>query len=138
MSTLSSPTTAELSRLAGQANASHQKAGESIVAAIIHALEAGRALVEAQGLVPYGQWSRWLTDNFKGADRSARRWMRLIHQASRMMVANFAISEGCRLTGPMRNQRLLPLTLIPTPGVTAMTRRTTETMPMKTASVRQW
>lgn len=75
---------ADLVRLAGQANAAHQKAGESIVAALINGMEAGRALVQAQQLVPYGQWESWLAANFQGADRSARRWMRLYRERDRL------------------------------------------------------
>jgi len=84
MSTLEVSSTVELSRLAERANAAHQKAGDSIVSAIIHGLEAGKALVEAQSLVPYGQWGEWLSANFKGADRSARRWMRLYRERDRL------------------------------------------------------
>lgn len=76
--------TTDLARLAGEANTAHQRAGESIVSAIMHGLEAGRALLAAQDLVPYGRWGGWLAENFKGSDRSARRWMRLYRQRERL------------------------------------------------------
>ena len=79
-----SPESDRLSALANHANDAHARAGDAVVSALRHALEAGRALSEAQALVPYGEWERWLAEHFRGSPRSARRWMRLYRERERL------------------------------------------------------
>jgi hypothetical protein len=61
--------------LAVLANASHHVARQHVRAGVEHALRAGRALTLAKQQIAHGEWTDWLTANFEGTPRTARRWM---------------------------------------------------------------
>lgn len=66
-----------LSSLAEVARREHGlalQAGESM---LLHAVQAGEALLEAQSQVEEGGWGRWLAANFTASDRTAKQYMRI-------------------------------------------------------------
>ncbi len=69
--------TAPLAHLALRANAGHEAALQCLNSSVAHAREAGKALLQAKDLVPYGQWLKWQKANLKFAVRTAELYMRL-------------------------------------------------------------
>ncbi|MGH7134212.1 MAG: hypothetical protein ACREHD_00645, partial [Pirellulales bacterium] len=57
----------DLARLADCANEAHSKVVGAMQQAVLHALEAGQALLEAKRLCRKGAWTAWLTDNFRAS-----------------------------------------------------------------------
>jgi hypothetical protein len=92
--------------LAAQINEHHRAAERAVNEALRHALEAGRLLIEAKGLVAHGGWLPWLRENFEGSGRTARiymmvarRWPEL--QANRQRAADLSLRGAVKLlTGP--------------------------------------
>lgn len=66
-----------LERLAQRAMRAHDNFQASMRQALVHALEAGQALLEAKALCPDKQWTKWLTANFRPSAATARGYMRL-------------------------------------------------------------
>ncbi len=92
----------EITTLASAINTEHRKAQECAQAAIDHAYEAGRLLVEAKATVPHGEWGAWLAANFEGSDRTARGYMRLANNweaiaAKRQSSADLSIDGALQL-----------------------------------------
>jgi hypothetical protein len=69
-----------LGALAERINDEHQQAEAAAQSAIYHALEAGRLLNEAKGLVPHGQWLPWLQEHCSVTPRSAQIYMKLARE----------------------------------------------------------
>lgn len=67
----------DLARLAACANEAHDKVAGAIQQAVLHALEAGQALLAAKRLCPKGAWTAWLKDHFRASVRTAQGYMRL-------------------------------------------------------------
>jgi Protein of unknown function (DUF3102) len=90
-------TDTKLSDLAGQANAEHANAQRSARQAVAHAVNAGKFLLQAKSLLPHGNWSQWLTDNFAASGRTARAYMLLakrlpeLNESKRQRVANLPL-----------------------------------------------
>ena len=63
--------------IAGRANAAHNRAVQAASKAILHARDAGRALIEAKAVVGHGAWRAWLQGNFAASERQAQRYMSL-------------------------------------------------------------
>lgn len=75
--TLAKQSPASLSELASTATREHGlaiQAGESM---LLHAVQAGEALLEAKEQVETGEWVRWLKANFPASDRTAKQYMRI-------------------------------------------------------------
>lgn len=68
----------DLARLAECANEAHSKVAGAIQQAVLHALEAGQALLEAKRLCLKGAWTAWLKANFRGSARTAQGYVRLV------------------------------------------------------------
>ena len=63
--------------LAAEIEAAHLGCTRSTAEVIRHALEAGRGLIEAKGLVPHGEWVTWLQANLPTISvRTCQRYMR--------------------------------------------------------------
>ncbi|HVA51079.1 MAG TPA: hypothetical protein VNH11_32360 [Pirellulales bacterium] len=56
-----------LAQLAEVANRAHDGVLKAAREAVMRALEAGRALVEAKEICPKGTWTAWLAGNFGGS-----------------------------------------------------------------------
>jgi hypothetical protein len=67
----------DLARLAACANEAHHKVAGAIQQAVLHALQAGQALLEAKRLCKKGTWTGWLKANFRASARTAQGYMRL-------------------------------------------------------------
>ena len=48
-------------------------------ASAVHAIAAGRLLIEAKALIGHGRWSRWLKENVGFSERTAQRYMQLVN-----------------------------------------------------------
>ena len=68
----------DLARLAQCANEAHNKVAGAVQQAVLHALEAGQALLEAKRLCGKGAWTAWLKAHFRASARTARGYMRLV------------------------------------------------------------
>src|SRR4051812_25111866 len=55
------------------------------------AVEVGRLLTEAKGLLPHGEWAAWLREHCRISHRTASRYMRLASDGNWPRVANLAI-----------------------------------------------
>jgi len=66
-----------LAELAETIRTGHKAIGAAMRNALRIALDSGDALIEAQGLVPAGQWGRWLRDNCFLSTRTAQLYMQL-------------------------------------------------------------
>jgi hypothetical protein len=64
-----------LEELAERANTAHNLAKDAAVRFCRHSIEAGMALLEAQGLCPKRAWGAWLADHFDWSERTAFRYM---------------------------------------------------------------
>lgn len=67
----------ELVRLATWLQREHDLATRHAESALHHARQAGELLLQAKALVGHGAWEGWLSANFPGSARTARRYMRL-------------------------------------------------------------
>jgi len=76
-SKLTNANQADLRTLAKTVRTAHQAVGTAMRNAVTHSLDAGDALIEAQGLVPAGQWGRWLRENCFLSTRTAQLYMQL-------------------------------------------------------------
>jgi site-specific DNA-methyltransferase (adenine-specific) len=83
-----------LDELAVRANDEHRLGNEAARDAANHWVAAGRALLEAKAQVGHGEWLPWLTTNFEGSERTARRYMTVA--ANRTRVADLD-AEGLSL-----------------------------------------
>ena len=70
-------TTTRLRTLAERINVEHHAFETTYGAAINHAREAGRLLLEAKAKLDYGQWTPWLTENVEFSERTARVYMQI-------------------------------------------------------------
>jgi len=66
-----------LTDLAAEINEEHHACERAALAAVRHALEAGRLLEEAKAGVKRGGWAGWLAKNFDGSQRTAQVYMQL-------------------------------------------------------------
>ena len=61
----------KLAGLALEANEAHARAQDCFSRGVEHATRAGKALVKAKAQLGHGEWGRWLSDNFRGSERTA-------------------------------------------------------------------
>ena len=88
-----------LTELAKRINDEHDKAESSLKAGLQHALECGKALMEAKTKCPHGGWASWLELQCTVSHRTANIYMRLARQwpklgANSQRVANFSLREA--------------------------------------------
>ena len=91
-----------LPELAQRIRAEHAAVVRAAADVLAHVLDAGRALIAAQNLVPTGQWGHWLRRNCDVSERHARRYIALTqaYEASGHSVS--ADLVGMSLRGLMR------------------------------------
>lgn len=70
-------TAANLEDMAARANAAHAQVMATARHAVENALLAGQTLLRAKRLCPFGTWRDWLSENFKGSERTAQAYMRM-------------------------------------------------------------
>lgn len=70
-------TSLSLDELAGRANAEHEKVGQSLTDALIHALAAGEVLLVAREQVGPRGWVKWCAENVEIADSTIGTYMRI-------------------------------------------------------------
>jgi hypothetical protein len=105
------PPTADL---AARIQAAHEAAQSAMRSAVIHAVEAGRLLMEAKKLVRHGNWTGWLKQNCEFSERTAQGYIRLARELSKLAepkaqrVADLslrealkAVSSGARRLSPL-------------------------------------
>src|SRR5271165_6672698 len=76
-----------LSDLARRINAEHTAVIDAVRRGALHAIEAGKLLLQAQALVPFGEWLDWLPVNTKFSERTAQIYMQLA-QGEHLLLAN--------------------------------------------------
>lgn len=81
---------AKLTRLAEVAKRAHEGVVEAAREAVLRALEAGRALLEAKEICRKGTWTAWLTSHFERSTSSAYDYMRIA-----LFVAKNGNDPGC-------------------------------------------
>ena len=74
------PSAPALTDLAGRINAEHEKCLSAARAAISHALEAGRLLIEAKAQLGHGEWIPWMQENCRFSERTAQAYMRVVRR----------------------------------------------------------
>ncbi len=73
--------TSKLSTLAVKINLTHADCESNLRKSLTSAIEAGKLLADAKGLVPHGEWLPWLTNNCSCGERTAQGYMRLAKNA---------------------------------------------------------
>jgi len=80
-----------LPELAARANRAHGDIGKASKRLLEHAIEAGKALKEAQGLAGHGRWYKWLKDNCpKISPRRAAEYMSLWKNRDKIEIGGTA------------------------------------------------
>jgi hypothetical protein len=77
-----------LEELASKIRAEYAQVCKSFGNGILHALEAGRLLLEAKSAVPHGRWLAWLAQNCDLPPRTANRYMRLAKHPTPLLEAD--------------------------------------------------
>jgi hypothetical protein len=75
-----------LPALAADANREYALVLSGVVDSVKHAISCGDALRRARKLIPHGEWLPWVAANFSGTERTARRYLQLA--ANRTRVAD--------------------------------------------------
>lgn len=81
-------TAVPLADLANRANVEHHAYETTQAAALQHAIAAGEALIDAKRLVPHGGWLPWVAENCDFGERTARRYMLIARNRSRVSDLN--------------------------------------------------
>jgi hypothetical protein len=92
----------DLARLAECANQAHEKVAGAMQQAVMHALDAGKALLEAKSICHKGAWTKWLQGNFCASVRTAQGYMRLVVYWNQVggdpqSIAGLNFSEATRM-----------------------------------------
>jgi len=89
---------ASLSDLAEVIRAEHAAVVRASNDVLHHVLAAGRFLIEAQGIVPKGQWAGWVSRSCEVSYRTARRYMQLTraYEATGHSVASDLVDLSLR------------------------------------------
>jgi Protein of unknown function (DUF3102) len=70
-----------LADLAARINAEHTEVVHALAAGLVHAITAGKLLIEAKDKLDHGQWLPWIRENCLISARTASRYMRLARHA---------------------------------------------------------
>jgi transposase len=73
-----------LAELAAIANRSHAAHAGALREGLEHAVKAGEALRQARDIIGHGGWLKWLAENFRGSQSTARRYMRCAEHKDRL------------------------------------------------------
>ena len=87
---------ASLEELADVIRKNHSEAATSLRLAVLHAITAGEALIEAKKQVKHGEWLPWLSENCEISERAAQGYMRLarLPVEKRAAVADLPLREA--------------------------------------------
>ena len=116
-----------LAELAAEINCYHLACEKAASESLAHAMRAGDLLAAAKKHCPHGTWQTWLSDNFKGSDRTARNYMRLANNreaigAETADSAVLSIDAALQMLATPKEEatedpaRYLPGCLVPLPG----------------------
>jgi hypothetical protein len=90
-----------LAILAAEIRAEHEAAAAALKASLQHGLAAGRALIEAKGLLKHGQWLPWLREHCSVSERSAQDFMRLARHAPELEAKSAAGAADLSVRGAL-------------------------------------
>lgn len=112
---------ADLKKLAARINDEHAACEKALEQSVLHALSAGRALLEAKASAGHGNWLPWLKENVAFTERTAQTYMRLAIgwptiEANTKRAAYLSIREALSLLGPEEDE---PADNTPTPAAPA-------------------
>jgi Protein of unknown function (DUF3102) len=98
---------AKLEELAAVIRKNHGEAATSLKLAVLHAIAAGEALIEAKKSVKHGEWLPWLSENCELlSERTAQAYMRLarLPVEKRTSVADLPLREALSAIGSREEQ----------------------------------
>jgi hypothetical protein len=89
---------AGIAGLAARIRAEHEAAQSAMRSVVIHAIEAGKLLMEAKALVGHGNWLVWLEENCGFSERTAQGYMRLarLDPTKAQRVADLSLREALK------------------------------------------
>src|SRR5215212_9148639 len=102
-----------LDDLAAVAVAEHEAFERDARSAIGHAIRAGEALIAAKARVRHGEWLPWLAAHFPASERTARRYMQLAENRSRVADLDSVRAGLAELAEPRAMPELPPPRLEP-------------------------
>lgn len=77
--------------LADQINQEHAAATTAATRAVHHAIRAGKLLIAAKEQIGHGGWAAWLSESFKGSERTAQVYMRLARHRKKLKAQGSAL-----------------------------------------------
>jgi Protein of unknown function (DUF3102) len=89
-----------LASLADAANIEHRAFEATASAAVAHAVAAGEALAKAKAQLPHGDWLPWLRANVDFSERTARRYMTIAANRTRVADMDSVCGALSALAGP--------------------------------------
>ena len=94
-------TTSRLQEIAKTVKTEHAKIEGIFREGLTRAIEVGKLLNEAKGLVKHGEWGKWIADNCNFSDRTAQSYMRVASRYPELTkaqpVADFTYREAVAL-----------------------------------------
>jgi hypothetical protein len=103
------PVTTDLRVLADRANAEHHAFEAIQSAAVGHAIACGTALLQAKSQVPHGSWLPWIDEHLAFTPRTARRYMTIARNGTRVSDSDSIRSALARLAKPTVGERVQAL-----------------------------
>lgn len=78
-----------------------------------HAIEIGRRLTEAKGMLPHGEWGRWLREEVHYSGSSANNMMRIFDAYGATQMGLFGPEANCQTFGNLEYSKALALLAVP-------------------------
>jgi len=96
------------SDLPARINAEHDKVKDALQRGAMHAIEAGRLLLQAKATVQHGEWLDWVGLNCAFKERTAESYMRLAEawpllEANSQCAANLTYNGALKLLEQLKN-----------------------------------
>jgi len=97
----------DLGEIARQIDTNHQEALAAARTALSHAIEAGRLLTAAKGLVKHGEWLAWLEIHTAVGERQMQKYMRLYRRRAVLNAnpgSHLTISQAVKIISTGRTK----------------------------------
>ncbi|MCD7887343.1 MAG: DUF3102 domain-containing protein [Clostridiales bacterium] len=78
-----------------------------------HAIEIGRRLTETKGMLPHGEWGRWLREEVHYSASSANNMMRIFDAYGSTQMGLFGPEANCQTFGNLEYSKALALLAVP-------------------------
>lgn len=80
---------------------------------LMYAIEVGRRLVEAKGILPHGEWGNWLKDKVDFSQSTANNMMKLYDEYGQTQLSLFGAVSNSQTIGNLPYSKALQLIAIP-------------------------